>query len=189
MTQYVGVVLFLLCIMHYVYQSIILPSFRQAARDKLFILRDQLRAKLIEVQDGADKRTIRAFREVDDGINRSLNRLHTLTFSSFLKASISYETESKVHEESYKKFHALLDSAEVDTPKEIYKQVGVVLMDVLAMNSLMFIIYILPVFLVIKFIGSVYQRITAVKHYMLEETVVARNSRINNEVSVDRLCA
>lgn len=189
MMQYIGVVLFLLCIMHYVYQAIILPSFRQAARDELFVLRDKLRAKLIEVQNGADKRTIRAFREVDDGINRSLNRLHTLTFSSFLKATISFETESKIHEESFKKFHALLEGSTVDTPKEVYKEVTEVLFKVLTMNSLMFIIYLAPLYVSIKLIGSFYQRMMAVKLYMLDETVVSHNSRIKSEMNTDRLCA
>lgn len=181
MMQYIGVVLFILCLVHYVYQAILLPSFRQAARDELFILRDRLRARLIEIQDTADKRTIRAFREVDDGINRSLNRLHTLTFSGFLKASISFKTESKIHEEKYKKFHTLLDSASDEMPNKVYAEVGEILLKVLSLNSLMFVMYLLPVYVVAKLVGSVYQRITAVTSYMLEETVVARTSRISSE--------
>ncbi|EGR4465768.1 hypothetical protein DDN65_11545, partial [Vibrio cholerae] len=84
MVQYVGVILFLICFVHYIYQAIVLPSYRQKARDELFILRDELRARLVEIQGHADKSTLRAFKEVDDGINRSLNRLHLMTFTNFL---------------------------------------------------------------------------------------------------------
>jgi len=173
--QYLGVILFILCIVHYVYQAIILPSFRQSARDELFILRDKLRDRLIEVQGSADKKTLRAFKEVDDGINRSLNRLHLLTFTNFVKASIKFDEESKKHDVSFKKFHTLLDSSQDETPKEIYTEVGKVLHNVLSVNSVMFMIYLLPVVLVMKAIGSLYQRVKKTSDYMADATLVVRS--------------
>lgn len=175
--QYLGVILFVLCIVHYVYQAIILPSFRQSARDELFILRDRLRDRLIEVQDSADKKTLRAFKEVDDGINRSLNRLHLLTFTNFIKASLKFKEESKKHDASFKKFHTLLENSQDDTPKEIYIEVGKVLHHVLSFNSLMFVLYLLPVVLVLQLIGSIYQRVKQTTDYMADATLVVRSRR------------
>ncbi|EMG7549823.1 TPA: hypothetical protein ACPJ0L_003667 [Vibrio alginolyticus] len=185
--QYLGVVLFVLCIAHYVYQAIILPSFRQSARDKLFILRDTLRDKLIEVQDVADKKTLRAFKEVDDGINRSLNRLHLLTFTNFIRASMNSDGLRR-HDASFKKFHALLESSQDETPKEIYIEVGKVLHTVLSVNSLMFIVYLLPFVIIMQLIGSLYQRVKQTTDYMADATLVVR-ARHKLESSSDRLYA
>lgn len=183
--QYLGVVLFVLCMVHYVYQAIILPSFRQSARDELFVLRDRLRDRLIEVQDGADKKTLRAFKEVDDGINRSLNRLHLLTFTNFIRASISSD-ESKKHDASFKKFHSLLENSQDETPKEIYIEVGKVLHNVLSVNSLMFLMYLLPIVIIMQLIGSLYQRVKQTTDYMADATLVVR-SRHRVEPSSDTL--
>ncbi|WP_021023505.1 hypothetical protein [Salinivibrio costicola] len=190
MMQYIGVMFFVVCIVHYVYQAIILPSFRQSARDELFVLRDKLRARLIEVQGTCDKKTIRAFKEVDTGINRSLNRLHMLTFSNFVRTTIHIEESSKEYEVSRKKFHSLLDNAKDETPLETFHEVGKVLHKVLAMNSFMFVVYVLPFVLAFKFIGTLYRRTKKATDYMLDMTMVARNIKPAYEhVSNERLTA
>ncbi|OCH17849.1 hypothetical protein [Aliivibrio logei] len=178
--QYVGVILFIICIVHYVYQVIILPSFRQSSRDELFVLRDKLRARLIEVQDVSDKKTLRAFKEIDTGINRSLNRLHMLTFSNFVRITVLMEQPSKEHEDSRKKFHSLLENANDEMPLEIFQDVGRVLQNALAMNSLMFILYLSPFLLVIKFIASIYERIKYIENIMLDSVIIERNVRGQN---------
>ncbi|NVJ59790.1 MAG: hypothetical protein HWE27_05330 [Gammaproteobacteria bacterium] len=136
-----------------------------------------MRDRLIEVQDSADKKTLRAFKEVDDGINRSLNRLHLLTFTNFIKASLKFKEESKKHDASFKKFHTLLENSQDDTPKEIYIEVGKVLHHVLSFNSLMFVLYLLPVVLVLQLIGSIYQRVKQTTDYMADATLVVRSRR------------
>ncbi|OCH57561.1 hypothetical protein A6D98_19365 [Aliivibrio fischeri] len=178
--QYVGVILFIICIVHYVYQVIILPSIRQSARDELFVLRDKLRARLIEVQGVSDKKTLRAFKEVDTGINRSLNRLHMLTFSNFVRITIHMEQPSKKNEESRKKFHSLLENADDEMPLEIFQEVGRVLQNTLVMNSLMFVVYLSPIVLVIKFIASIYERIKNIENIMLDRVIIQRDIRGQN---------
>ncbi|EGR0786346.1 hypothetical protein VCSRO184_3473 [Vibrio cholerae] len=186
MVQYIGVIFFVFCIVHYVYQAIILPSFRQSARDELFVLRDKLRAQLIDIQENADKKTIRAFKEVDIGINRSLNRLHILTFSNWLKVSLKFEEGSKL-DDSLKKFHQVLEGAEDPTPVEIYKEVNKVLERVLVMNSLMFVIYLLPLVLVIKLVDSLYRRAKYATEFMLDVAVVSRTANAQSSNSCETL--
>ena len=172
---YIGIVLFLLCIVHYLYQVVMLPSIRQSARDDLFLLRDKLRSRIIDIQDGCDKGTLRAFKEIDDGINRSLNRLHILTLSNFIKVSIAIKKDPVKADEQFKRFHSLLDNAQDSTPKEIYLEVAKVLKNVLIANSLMSVLYALPIVVTINLIKSTYVRLTKTVNYMSDMTLVIKS--------------
>ncbi|HDV5476715.1 TPA: hypothetical protein RI770_000587 [Vibrio cholerae] len=177
MVQYVGVILFLICFVHYIYQAIVLPSYRQKARDELFILRDELRARLVEIQGHADKSTLRAFKEVDDGINRSLNRLHLMTFTNFLKVA-AVTRSSQESSKDFKRFYHLIDNASDKAPKEIFFAVNSVLERVLAMNSLMFVLYFLPFVLVLKLFGTIYNRVKDTANLMADLCFVDKGTSI-----------
>ena len=159
MAEYVGIIAFILCIVHFIYQTIILPSVRQSARDDLFKLRDELRHELIEVQSTSDKNTVLAFKEIDDGINRSLNRLHVLNFSTFIKVSLAISKSPEKYKKSKQQFEMILANSDSETPKEIYTEVNKILHRVLVLNSAMFTFYLLPFALVGTLISSVYKRI------------------------------
>lgn len=172
MTEYLGIIAFMVCIVHFIYQAIILPSSRQSARDELFKLRDELRNTLIEVQDESDKRTLRAYKEVDDGISRAIGRLHLLTFSNFLKVS---RNSDKQLNENFKKFHLLLKSIDDTTPIDIYCKVNKTLEKVLVLNSFMLVLYFLPLVAIISLIGAVVRRCKASADYLVETCIVKRN--------------
>lgn len=180
---YLGIVIFTLCLVHYIYQVIILPSIRQSARDDLFLLRDKLRAQLIQVQNQCDKNTLRAFKEIDDGINRSLNRLHLLTLSNLVKVSIAIKKDPERTEEHFKKFHSLLDNSQDSTPKDIYLEVGKVLRNVLAANSIMFVVYVLPFIIIINLIKNTYSTLIKTVNYMSDMTLVIKNINAIDRIS------
>jgi hypothetical protein len=161
MAEYVGVIAIIVCVVHFIYQSIILPSVRQSARDELFELRDELRTRLIEVQNESNKNTLLAFKEIDDGINRSLNRLHLLNFSSFVKLTFDAEKSPEKYEKIREKTTAILDNSEDEMPKHVYAEVNKVLHHVFSMNSLMMIVYLLPFVLAISLIHSIWKRLKA----------------------------
>ncbi|EJG2370383.1 hypothetical protein ACFXIQ_002584 [Vibrio vulnificus] len=176
--EYVGVVAFLLCIVHFLYQRVYLPSVRQSARDELFQLRDELRDQLLEIQSDVDKNTLLAFKEIDDGINRSLNRLHLLTFTHFVTVMRAYESDKEHYEKSKKDFDSILDNSVDATPREIYVEVNKVLHNVLVANSLMFTLYLLPIYLVIRLIGSIYSKVKAGSDYLVDSVI--ENKRPNS---------
>jgi hypothetical protein len=151
---------------------------RQSARDRLFVLRDELRNRYIEIQDSSDKATLRAFKEVDNGINRSLNRLHLLTFSNVIFTAINAERNHVEHQQSLEKFHGLLMSAQDEKPKEIVVKVEKVLKEVLGANSLLFLIYLIPFILIFKLIGAVYNRLKSkmksARSYMVEVCMIEK---------------
>ncbi|WP_158117235.1 hypothetical protein [Vibrio cincinnatiensis] len=193
MVQYVSVILFLVCFIHYIYQAIVLPSYRQKARDELFYLRDELRSRLIEIQSNADKQTLRAFKEVDDGINRSLNRLHLMTFTNFLKLAMitrQREEENKENKE-FKRFYYLIENASDETPKAVFYAVNNVLERVLAVNSLMLMLYLLPFILVLKLFGTVYNKARATANLMADLCFMDKGVRIkgSNIGSNDKIIA
>jgi DNA-directed RNA polymerase subunit K/omega len=174
MVQYIGVILFLLCIVHFVYQVIVLPSIRQSARDELFVLRDQLRAELILVSKDSDKRTVRAFKEIDDGINRSINRLHMLSLSNFIIATREIEQDKARFTEERAKFHQLLDIAHNPMPKQAFNESAKILKNVLVANSFMFVVYLFPLIFTAKFVGSLYKKFKQTCEYMLDSCMVFR---------------
>lgn len=174
--QYLGVIAFLLCIVHFVYQTILLPSYRQTARDKLFVLRDELRREQIEIQDTANKATIRAFKEVDEGINRAINRLHLLTFSNLVKLAVKRKENPEENRDALRRFHSLLDNSEVDTPRRVIENSEKVLTGVICANSFMFLLYLLPIVLVVKLVGVTYRKIKNTVDYMSEICIVSKQS-------------
>lgn len=155
MAEYIGVLAFLICLIHFIYQAILLPSLRQNARDELFILRDELRTNLIKNQKEMDKSTLQAYKKVDDGINRAIGRLHLLTASNFFKVS---KNSSKENTEEFKKFHDGLKNIDDETPIKSVHKVNRVLGRVFVLNSMMFFLYLLPIVLSISLIGATMRR-------------------------------
>lgn len=180
MTEYLGVIAFLLALMHYLYQSILLPSSRQKARDELFCLRDELRAGMLQNQDNYDKKTMRAFKEVDDALSRAINRLHLLTFTNFVKATLSLKEIEQ--DKAYQPFHRRIENAESELPLNIYTRSGAVLNKVLFINSFMFMVYLIPLVILIKCISSVYLKIKQGSEFLLDTCLLG--SPRNNGITV-----
>lgn len=172
MVEYIGVFAFLICLIHFIYQAILLPSSRQKARDELFILRDELRNSLLDNEELADKKTLRAYKSIDDGINRALGRLHLLTFSNFLKVA---KDSDKDKVDKFKSFHFLLGSIEDTAPIEAFYKVNKVLEKVLVLNSAMLIIYLLPIIIVVSLVTASFNRCKLSVNYLVDICIVKAN--------------
>lgn len=172
MAEYIGILAFLICLIHFIYQAILLPSSRQKARDKLFILRDELRNNLLKNQELADKKTLRAYKDVDDGINRAIGRLHLLTVSNIFKVS---KNSSKEKTEKFKKFHSSLESIEDKAPIDSFHKVNKVLERVFVLNSAMFILYLLPIVLTVSLISALVNRCKISVDYLVDICILKVN--------------
>ncbi|EIA0803413.1 hypothetical protein K6327_000922 [Vibrio vulnificus] len=174
MVQYIGVICIIICLLHYLYQAVYLPTYRHNARDELFQYRDELRARLIEVQDDADKSTLLAFQEADEALNRALNRLHLLTFTNYIKF-LKREKDPQAEIES-KNFREILERSTDETPMEIILNANKTLQKVFAINSLLFMFYLLPLILAIHFAKKLGNQATKAAKTMVDECMVHRNS-------------
>lgn len=141
------IVLIIMAAGHYIFETILLPTYRQQARDELFVLRDKLRAELIKEKHSADKETIQAFSMVDSIINKSLNRLHYLTIPNMIKFEIIKGKSVEMQQEIDRR-NSLLERCSSEVVREVNKKMSMVLMKVLVINSMGLMVYLLPIFLI-----------------------------------------
>jgi len=83
----------ILSLWHFLYEGIIAPSIRLHLRNRLFVLRDELRQAKI---DGISKADETAFWFVHDGINNFLNRLPSLTLGMVKTLDNEYESNESL---------------------------------------------------------------------------------------------
>lgn len=150
---YLFIALIVLGAGHYIYETILLPTYRQQARDELFVLRDKLRAELIKEKHSVDKDTLQAFSMIDSIINKSLNRLHLLTIPNMIKFELMKDKSSEIQDEIERE-NGLLNRCSDDVVKEVNEQMNVVLMKVLVVNSMGLVIYLMPFILVARIVSS-----------------------------------
>ncbi len=155
------IILFILSIIHFVYQRIILPSYRQNLRTELFIIRDELRKELIKNKNNYNKTTIRAFREVDESINKATNRLHWLTLTrliNLLKTDLSTEDIKRKN-----KLHNLMEASQSQLPLELYNRSSLILCKALIINSFMLIMYAMPLLIPYMIIRALLKALNKIK--------------------------
>lgn len=152
------IVLIVMAAGHYIYETILLPTYRQQARDELFVLRDQLRALLIKEKNSLDKQTIQAFSMVDSTINKSLNRLHLLTIPNMVKFELMKGKSIEVQQEIDRR-HGLLERGSAKLARDVNEKVNVILMKVLVVNSMGLMIYLLPFMLVARIVSSIFDKV------------------------------
>lgn len=141
---------------HFIYEGIIAPSIRLHLRNKLFALRDEIRA--IHLNDIA-KQDRQAFWFVHDGINNLLNRLPALTLerSSKLKRAYSMNPAlGKALDAHIEKVRSARDPAILD----VFNRTNKVIIMVLVTNAGGWLIYIVPIGIVVALAGKV-KRLTA----------------------------
>lgn len=135
------IILMFLTICHFIYNGIILPSIRIHLRNKLFILRDELRnIKLIKRQNCDDK----AFKLIHDGINTYLNRLPLLT----MDLKVSFEEEYKKNISLQKEIQhrrSIIENCGDENLKAIFYKANEVLGYAFIANLGGWFIYLIPV--------------------------------------------
>lgn len=138
---------------HFIYERILLPSVRLHYRNKLFELRDIVRNQIIS---NNGKEEVQAAELVHEALNNAINRLHLMTLPNRVRAqrrlSANPEIQARIRREVelFKKYR---DRSLVVTIQESAK----ILDKVLFFNSLMLILYTLPIMLTIWAVAKVLQ--------------------------------
>ncbi|HBT2489133.1 TPA: hypothetical protein MBD98_003371 [Klebsiella aerogenes] len=138
---------------HFIYERILLPSVRLHYRNKLFELRDIVRNQIIS---NNSKEEVHAAELVHEALNNAINRLHLMTLPNRVRAqmrlSANPEIQARIRRE-VELFKRCSDGSLVATIQESAK----ILDKVLFFNSLMLILYTLPIMFTIWAIAKVLQ--------------------------------
>lgn len=140
MTAFI-ITLGVIAIVHFVYESIIAPSMRMHLRNKLFELRDEIRAVRAEGIQANDEE---AFWYTHDGINNLLDRLSWMTLHARVTATMAYaedaELQKLVHERK-----AMLDRCKDQRIRAIFDKTSHVVEEAFVVNMGAWAIYVVPI--------------------------------------------
>jgi hypothetical protein len=150
--SYVLITMFFLALYHFLYQGAIAPTLRDDLRNKLFVLRDELRALRNRHEDNCPDKV---FTLLDMSIGRFLGRLPVCTVGLALRAAREYKT-NRSFRESVAATEAIIDRCGSDDAKRIYTEITSIIGNVLLVNSggwLPYLFLVAPVAIVARSIG------------------------------------
>lgn len=149
-------VLLILALVHLLYESVILPNVRMTIKFKLFRLRDRLRRIKIEKSDELDSQT---FRVIEGSINTTISFLHRATVSTIFDSQRIINSDDKLKKRIEKRvrFVSEIQSQEL---KEIINDVTKCFLHALVINSMMLLIYVIPIILFFAFYNVIKGAIT-----------------------------
>jgi hypothetical protein len=150
--EYLIVGLFFAAVWHFVYQAIWLPTIHMKQRNRLFALRDRLRAYHFDHPDTGHER---AFSIAQDGINNCIHSVEVLGLHFQRRIGKRYEKDVAFRESVKERSRTLKDAncAEIDA---VVKEANNVLREIFVFNSGGWFVYVVPVALGMIF----YQRTT-----------------------------
>jgi hypothetical protein len=105
--SYLLTIIFVLSVLHFVYESIIVPSQRMVIRDELFELRDKLRNSYGEYSND-DRKAFELLH--NNGINHCLNNLGTYTLLNQFKLMQKLEEEPELKNQAESKISIIKNS-------------------------------------------------------------------------------
>jgi hypothetical protein len=131
------VIAFFLAAFHVIYEMILLPSFRQALRFRLFAIRDRLRTLKFEHGHQLDAEV---FGYVDEALTWQMNNQHRMALSLLvdlprLREQLRKDVETRL---------ALMSRCQLPEFVQIRKDAGETLMMTFVANSGAWFIYIVP---------------------------------------------
>lgn len=140
-----SIILFVLALFHFVYESIIGPSIHVALRYHLFALRDRLRREKYLHHDEIDPRV---FRHLEDSVNASIRFLPTLDLAGFRAFANAYERDMELRERLRRRMDILNDCPvkSIEALRADHYRIAV---KAAVTNNFCLLLYILPVFYVI----------------------------------------
>lgn len=145
--EYLIFAVVLLAIWHWVYEAILVPSFRLELRFKLFKLRDEVRALKISHGENLDDRH---FHYLQDGINNAIRLLPRLDVALFIALSyrLEHDKEFKARVDDRAK---ILKDCRIPEAVKIRKSTSNVVQHILGANSSGWIPYLIPIALSVAF--------------------------------------
>jgi len=160
------IILFVLALFHFIYESILLPSFRLESRYKLFQLRDELRGLKNDEENGIEDDV---FFLLEDTVNITINRLPYFNLSTGIEANREYK-ENKEFQKRVEKRKKTLESCE---NKRVF-QVNKKLLDISALafilNSGGWMYILIPIFLVLVLFAIITSSIRSFRSKLFSNT-------------------
>ncbi len=137
--------LVIVAVFHFVYDGIVLPSIRQHFRNKLFILRDELRSIYIDEKDTIDREI---FNLVHDSLSNFINRIHILTIST-RKDFVKRYSGDKGFKKEIDKRRTMVEKYDHQKLKNIIKEADQILKYSFIANSGAWFVYVIPIAFVV----------------------------------------
>lgn len=131
-----------LTLLHFIYESIILPSVRLHLRYKLFCLRDELRLLKHDMQDEISDEI---YRTVEVTIN---NAISILPYIDFVRLAMARNSGPDIKKKAEKKAH-LVNSCKVDEVKRIFSRSLHIMFCAFLANIGAWFVYVVPIALVV----------------------------------------
>lgn len=160
------IVLIIFAIFHFIYESILLPSFRLELRYKLFELRDELRniksEKNSKVSDDV-------FYLLEGTVCTVINRLPFFSLSARMDAFKEYES-NKSFQNRVEKRKNILESCQDDRIKKINKELIDIATVAFILNSGGWIYIVIPFLLLVFAFAFITKSIRSVKNMLIKET-------------------
>lgn len=141
---------------HFVYENIIAPSIRLHLRNRLFVLRDELRQARV---DGIKTEDEKAFWFVHNGINNFLNRLPSITLERTMALSEECNKNESFKRELDEHINAVVNSNDFRIRNAFEKANSVIEASIIT-NMGGWFIYIIPVAIAISVMEKL-SRLTA----------------------------
>lgn len=138
--KYLILVLIGIAMYHFVYEGVIAPSIRVSLRNRLFVIRDELRSINIA---GIKKCDEQAFWVVHEGINSYINRLPYLTLRGRAAAMTAYREDSELRSRVEKRVE-LLTACEDKRITDLLARASAVVEEAFIVNMGGTFIYIVP---------------------------------------------
>lgn len=138
--EYLIVVLVVLAVWHYLYESIILPAIHTSLRNKFFALRDELRQVVID-DNSVDEA---AFEIAHVGVNTAINSVDALDLAMYAKLTHRFNNDAAFRERVEARVRVIEDTKSHQI-RSIVKRANENLRDVWFYNAGGWLIYIVPI--------------------------------------------
>ncbi|WDG12060.1 hypothetical protein PUN50_26950 (plasmid) [Vibrio campbellii] len=165
----------LICIslmaLYFAYKQAWVKTRQLKTQRQLMILQTQLRDRLVAVERSADKKTITTMWMINDGLNRAMDCVSTLSLSRYLRYLVRPQSQDDRDRDA--NFRRRLREASIPELNEIVEQADELLYQQLKCNALLAILTLAPLALVFWF-GVVFI-----------ETTKRAHSRALNSMKVD----
>ena len=135
------IVIAIFAIMHSIYDGIVLPSIRMHLRNRLFILRDEIRKVRGSGLKGQDEK---AFWLVHDGINNLLNKLSFLTVERKAKIERAYNTDTELQKKINSRIE-IIENCDNEELKNIFHKSNDIIEKAFIANAGGWFIYLVPI--------------------------------------------
>lgn len=155
-------ILILLTIFHFVYESIIAPSLRIKIRYKLFELRDELRRlKFNEGQNISED----VFKQVDYSVNSSIKHLPFYNFKLLYDAKKEFDSNEKLKKQVEQKI-GLIEECHIDSIREIFDKTNRYSSFAFLINTGAWLLYLFPFIVILILIAGFNKALIKLKQYV-----------------------